>query len=237
MKLKIIAFTLLFSLSFMFSIASAETTEDIDVLAIIEEMPYESRMEVVDQILRMVAKNNGIDALEALYQQVVAEYPVQSNASEPAAETGEITEESLAELLASQPVYVVETEYIVQSDEYKALYPDMLSAIIQNNSGSDILDAVVAFVAWDSNNLPVKIEGQFDFGGGSYVKKVNYDAINLVSGETFGRGYGMTLSDENNISTFKGIVVSYTTFEGETWENPYFKDFCDMYEGKKLTTP
>lgn len=237
MKLKITIFTLLFALSCIFVSSYAETSETIDVLAIIEEMPYESRMEVVDQILRMVAKNNGIDALENLYQQVIAEYPIQSDDSAPVVSTDELTEESLDALLATQPLYISETEYIVQSEDLKALYPDMLSAIIVNNSDDDVLDAVIAFVAWDSNNLPVKIEGQFDFGGGSYIKKVNYDAINLIPGETFGRDFGMSLSDDNNIATFKGIVVSYKTFDGETWENPYYNDFCDMYEGKKLVTP
>ena len=37
-----------------------------------------------------------------------------------------------------------------------------------------------------------------------------------------------------NIATFKAIVVSYETFEGKTWNNPYYEDFCSLYEGKKL---
>jgi len=69
----------------------------------------------------------------------------------------------------------------------------MLQATIRNNTDKDIKDAIVAFVAWDENNLPVKIEGQMDFSGGVYTKKVNYGDINLVGGASFGddSGYGL----------------------------------------------
>lgn len=36
------------------------------------------------------------------------------------------------------------------------------------------------------------------------------------------------------IDSFKAIVVSYETFEGDTWENPYFDEFCSLYEEKKF---
>lgn len=138
-------------------------------------------------------------------------------------------------LLAEQPLYVSKTKYVVQDDEYKSLYPDMLQAILSNSTTEDIKDAVVAFVAWDNNNLPVKIKGQFDFGDGTYIKQVNYADINLIGGDTFGENSGFSLDENNNISTFKAIAVSFVTFNGETWENPYYDDFCAMYEGEKYS--
>ena len=124
-------------------------------------------------------------------------------------------------LLAEQPLYVSSTEYFVQSQGPKILFPDMLQAIITSNSTEDIKDAVVAFVAWDNNNLPVKIQNQFDFGGGSYVKQVNYKDINLVNGASYGENGGYELDENSNISKFKAIVVSYETFDGNVWKNPY----------------
>ena len=146
----------------------------------------------------------------------------------------EMTAVELEEYLTSQPLTVIRTEYLVQSEEYKSLYPDMLQAVIKNNTNEDIKDAVVAFAAWDENNLPVKIEGQFDFGDSSYIKRVNYSDINLIAGATFGENSGLSLAENCDIKTFKAIVVSYETFNGETWENPYYDDFCILYEGKKL---
>ncbi len=142
--------------------------------------------------------------------------------------------EDLEAALAAQPVRVTSTEYVVQDDKYKALYPDMLQAILQNDTQDDIRDAVVAFAAWDEHGLPVKIKGQFDFSDGDYVKKVNYDDINLAAGTSFGENKGFSLDENCKIKTFRAILVSYCTFEGKSWNNPHFKTFTALYEGKKL---
>ncbi len=141
----------------------------------------------------------------------------------------------LESLLKQQPVYIVSTEYVVQDNEYKALYPDMLEVVFKNASNDDIRDLVIAFVAWDKNGLPVKIKGSIDFSDGGYVRKCNYEGMNLIPGESGGGDGGMSIDEECNISTFKAIVYSYTTFEDETWENPYFDAWCELYEGKKLS--
>ena len=144
---------------------------------------------------------------------------------------------SAAELeanLSTQPVTVIRTDYVVQDDTYKALYPDMLSAVLQNNTDTDIKNAVVAFAAWDSSNLPVKITGEFEFTSGDYIKRVDYNDINLAAGGTFGENSGFSLNEDCQISTFKAIVVSYETFDGEIWKNPYYNDFCKLYKGQKL---
>lgn len=146
----------------------------------------------------------------------------------------ELTAEELEQALAEQPLAVVEANYVVQSAKYKALYPDMLQAIIVNNTDQDIKNAVVVFAAWDENGLPVKIEGQFDFNDPTYLKKVQYEDINLVGGGRFGEESGYKLDDSLHIQTVKAIAISYETFEGEKWENPYYKDFKNIYEGKKL---
>lgn len=130
---------------------------------------------------------------------------------------------------------VSEARLLVQSKEYKSLYPDVLQAILVNNTQSDIKDAVVAFVAWDENDLPVLIKGQFDYNPASYIRRASYAGINMVPGSTYGENTGMRLDESiKGIVTVKAIVVSYVTFDGETWENPEFAQFIEEYEGKKL---
>lgn len=143
--------------------------------------------------------------------------------------------EELEASLASQPVFVSNTNYAVQNDRYKSIYPDLLQAIIQNNSEEDIRDAVLAFVAWDSNGLPVKIKGQMSFNDPTYVTEVLLEDINLVPGSSYGDSQGYAIDENCAIESFKAMVVSYTTFEDKTWENPEYKAFCDLYEGKRLT--
>lgn len=147
----------------------------------------------------------------------------------------EISESELEKQLNEQELKVIDTRYTVQDEELKSLYPDLLQAILKNDTEHDIKSAVLAFVAWDENRLPIKIKGSFDFSDGSYVKLVNYNDINLVPGKTFGDDSGFEIDQNHKIEFFKAIVVSYETFEGETWENPLFKDWETLYGGKKAS--
>ena len=152
----------------------------------------------------------------------------------PEVAASHMTPEEFDGLLAGLPLCVTPTKYIVQDEQYKSLYPDVLQAILQNNSSADIKDAVVAFAAWDKNGLPVKIKGSIDFSDGAYVKQVNYGDINLVPGDTFGDSSGYSVDEACGIEEFKAVAVSYETFEGDSWENPYFEDWCALYEGVRL---
>ena len=146
-----------------------------------------------------------------------------------------ITGEELETLLMQQPMYVLSTDYIIQDEQYKALYPDLLQAVIKNNSGTEVQNVVVAFVAWDINNLPVQIYTKYSFGSGAYVVRCNYENVNMIDGATYGETSGMALDyNTNNIATFKAIVVSYEDFDGNTWNNPYYNTWVDMYENKRL---
>ncbi len=140
--------------------------------------------------------------------------------------------EDLEAALAAQPVRVTSAEHVVQA--HNLLFPDMLQAILQNDTQDDIRDAVVAFAAWDEHGLPVKIKGEFDFSDGNYVKKVDYDDINLAAGTSFGENQGFSLDGNCKIKTVRAILVSYCTFDGKSWNNPHFKTFIDLYKGKKL---
>lgn len=163
--------------------------------------------------------------------------PVQSDSNKPETPDGtdksdelsntpaipEMTGAELDNALLEQPMYVEKTDYIVQDARYKVLYPDMLQAVIKNNSGTDVKNAEVAFVAWDSNGFPVKIETSHSLGKGAYVVRCTYSDVNMLDGTTYGKDSGMALdSDTDNIETFKAIVVSYDDFDGNTWKNPYF---------------
>lgn len=147
-----------------------------------------------------------------------------------------ISATELEQLLLQQPMYVLRTEYIIQDDTYKALYPDMLSAVIYNNSQSNIKNAHVAFVAWDANNFPIKIVGEYDYNDGYYIQEVDFGDVNMIPGSTFGENMGMTLdhNDQKPIATFKAIVIQYTDFDGNIWDNPYYETWRNLYEDKML---
>lgn len=142
--------------------------------------------------------------------------------------------EELEQELRNQPLYVTKTAYTVQSESLKFTYPDMLQAIIYNNSTTDIKDVVIAFVAWDSNGLPLKIKDALDFTDGAYVQKITFPAINLTPKATFGEKHGYEIEENTNIKTIKAIVVSCETFSDGSWENPLYDRWVELYGGKKL---
>lgn len=146
----------------------------------------------------------------------------------------DLSETELELLLSEQEVRVLYSNYIITDYDNKTLYPDIISATIQNQTKNDIRNAVIGFVAWDKNNLPLKIKSQF--GQGEFFKQVDYNDINLAFNDTYGNNSGLKIDDTVEIKKLKAVVVSYETFEGEKWENPYLNDFRALYEDKKLTS-
>ena len=170
------------------------------------------------------------DELTALIEAAQDELEARRAADGPA--DAEAATEDPAE---ESTLYVSEARLLVQSEQYKSLYPDMLQAILVNGSDDDIKDAKVAFMAWDVNRLPVLLKGQFDYNQATYVRVVSFTGVNMVPGSTFGERNGMRLDESiSGIETVKAIVVSYETFDGEKWTNPNCDAYVQQYAGKKL---
>ncbi len=157
-------------------------------------------------------------------------------ADETTTQKPSLSVEELKKKLDAQEVKITKAFYTVQDDNYKALYPDAMQVLIKNNSNHDIKNAVIAFTAWDKNNLPVKIKAAgVDISDGSYIRKCTYTDINLIPGGTYGEHTGFEVDETCGIKTVKAIIVSYEAFDGTTWENPYYDNWCEIYEGVKLT--
>ena len=139
-------------------------------------------------------------------------------------------------LLQKQPVAVVDTEFLVQTGNTadKRFYPDMLTATIQNKTAKTITDIQLAFVAWDKNGNPVKIKSNEDKNGYE-IKGVAYKKLSLESGRYYGKGMGINLTANHNIETFKAIVVSFKTDDGDVWENPYYETFKNAFVSQKFS--
>lgn len=145
-----------------------------------------------------------------------------------------LTQSELDKTVKEQNIGIVESQYLVQSEDQKNLYPDMLQIVMKNNTTKTVSNVHVAFAAWDKNKHPVKIRSH-THNGVDYIDQVTYSNIDLAAGESYGKDVGYPLMQNNGIAHFKAIIVSYETKDGETWENPYFSDFCELYEQKNLT--
>lgn len=161
-----------------------------------------------------------------------AEEPTENSDDEDV--VAELSIDELEAEIQKQPCFVYECEYYVQDRQYKALYPDLMLAKLQNQSGTAIKNAVVAFAAWDENNLPVIID---TIGNDDYVIQCALNGINLADGSTL-TNQGMQVdsrqAERGEIKLFKAIVVSYEDFDGNTWENPLYQNWVNIYREQVL---
>ena len=131
-------------------------------------------------------------------------------------------------------VSVESARIVEQSDQYKALYPDMIEVVIKNNSDETIRNYTVGILDFDKNGYPVKIEGRFDFSGGSYEILGSADDASILPGETGGKNYGWALSDPHNIHYVLARVNEVTFYDGKTWRNPNYNSWRNQYIEKPL---
>lgn len=135
---------------------------------------------------------------------------------------------------ANQLLIVDSSNIIVQSTEWKALYPDMLQAFVTNKSDRTVKNMNIGFLAYDSNGYPLKIKGQYSFNDANYEFLGNADNINLVSKSQFGNNVGWNLDESHGISTVKACVKSATFYDGTTWDNPYYQYWLKEYKEKQI---
>jgi tetratricopeptide (TPR) repeat protein len=140
----------------------------------------------------------------------------------------------LEEMKANQEVSVDKVSIVIQSTQYKALYPDMIQAIIRNNSDKTIKNFKIGFLAFDSNGYPLKIKAQFDFSGGSFEFLGNADNVNIVPKSTFGKNVGWTLDENHGIKTVIACVQEVDYYDNSRWENPYYDYWLREYKEKPL---
>lgn len=134
-------------------------------------------------------------------------------------------------LLDQQPLSVESASYVVQDQQYKALFPDMLQATVRNGTGETVTKAVVAFAAWDINGNPVTIEAKYDFIRGFYIREVTFQDLAVPTGETFGERYGFKIEESCRVARVKAIAVGCETSGGTTWTNPCYEAWLRLYEG------
>lgn len=140
---------------------------------------------------------------------------------------------SVQAALAVLPIHVNSAEVLVQSKLNKEAYPDMLTAVIENNTDKDITDYTVGFLAYDANGESIKILTQYDEN--AYLEILgDAEDINLPAGQTFGSSYGWRLQDNHGIGYLIACVQSATFADGTQWENPIYDIWKEAFAEKPL---
>lgn len=169
----------------------------------------------------------------------------ETEAKEEAPQQPAMTAEELEAELSRQPVRFLDAEVCNTNDGRLDTSWDcgwIFSHII-NESEDEVQHIKVYFVAWDANNLPVTLKSKYLNYNASYTPDLIFQGANLVPGAKLNEDDADTFQvfpyDHTcNVAKAKGIVAAYTTFGGETWQNPLLGEWLEIYGGgKKLVEP
>lgn len=158
---------------------------------------------------------------------------MEENGSETESEEeSKLTAAELEEVLLQQPCYVEKVEFI----KNEVTSEGDICLVVKNNSGTDIKNVFYAMAGWDSNNLPLILDTYKRDNGTGYVIENDFGDANMIDGGTFGEDllFGIKEKTAYRLETVKAVVIKYVDFDGNTWENPYYSDWIELYKEKKL---
>lgn len=175
-----------------------------------------------------ISANNKLEELKQVF----------TNDDEIAKKSNEIKEkvkeQQIQEYKENQEVTVENTRIYIQHPTYKALYPDSIEVIIKNHTSKTIKNYNVSILAYDSNNYPLKVQTQYNFGKANYEFIGMAENVNIISGATGGKNYGWSLDENHGISKILALVKDVEYYDGSKWENPYYEYWIEQYKEKPL---
>lgn len=169
----------------------------------------------------------------------------ETEAKEEAPQQPAMTAEELEAELSRQPVRFLDAEVCNTNDGRldTSWNSGWIFSHIINESEEEVQHIKVYFVAWDANNLPVILKSKYLNYTAGYTPDLIFQGANLVPGAKLNEDdadtfqvfpYDLTC----NVAKAKGIVAAYTTFSGDTWQNPLLGQWLEIYGGgKKLVEP
>lgn len=152
----------------------------------------------------------------------------------------DLTRDDVDQALAGQEVTLDSCKKIVQSDVYKALYPDMICVTITNHSDKAVKYVNMQVCSWDENGYSVGTKSAYDYSGSSNDSaSLVLDDANIVPGASWDSqqenyGWQLDFNTSDDIATVKGIITSVGYMDGTTWNNPYSDAWLKLYADTPL---
>lgn len=149
-------------------------------------------------------------------------------------EIKEKAEQQTIENYRKEQLLSVESATItIQDENYKSLYPDMMTIIVKNNSEKTVKSYDVSILGYDANGYPMKVKGKYD-STGVYEFEGTAEDANIVAGGVYGKDKGWNLYRTHGLSNIIAIVKNVTFYDGTTWDNPYYEYWIKEHKEKPL---
>lgn len=139
----------------------------------------------------------------------------------------EMTEDELIAELAKQPLTVTDCKI----DQWAE--GDLLCATVKNNGEASIKTILLAYATFDTEGNPVCITWSDGEKAETNVVMLRMKDLALAPDGEYGSDKGVGLhGDSAKVDSFKAIVYYYEDVDGNTWENPLYEVWQDLYEAE-----
>ncbi len=138
-----------------------------------------------------------------------------------------LTEDELAAELAKQSLTVTDCSLAQWAEG------DLLCATVKNTGETTIKSMLLAYATFDAEGNPVTVTWSDGEKAESNVVMLRMKDLALATDGEYGSDKGVGLhADSAKVATFKAIVYYYEDIDGNTWENPLYETWLDLYEAE-----
>ena len=146
----------------------------------------------------------------------------------------DLTEELLSEKTAEFSVEMLGSKYLVRGEDKDAA-PDAIKTYFANRGEKEITNVILGVFGFDENGKAVKlIEAGDNASDGNYLALISYTTKDFTKGVIYGENDLYEVHEKCGIKYTVAVLKSYTDIDGKTFENPYFIDYCLIYEGGEI---
>lgn len=183
-----------------------------DAEASVNKSDFDNAISSLNEALTVIPNDSDISAKKAIYEK--------QNGEKIASEH----KRKMEDLQKNQEVYIVSTRQYTD-----IIDTNYIAVVVQNNTADKTVKSYdLSFMAYDKNNLPIKV----GLGVENFVGNGHNDQ-NILPRQKLDSSGGWYL-DNHQVKKLIACIEKVEYYDGSVWENPYYEYWLEEYKEKPL---